>query len=284
MPRKSRIKRILEWLVTVFTSIGAVLYPANIKNAFKSVTKNWKEYICFYLAALVMTAGFWTVALCSEANMRAAEKAVAEEYDYHVEVALLNNEQYANLDQVLQFELARQNEYLESYYWVNGGEPLRDGTYSCRIVLDTTLGMEEAYDKVSADMLSRITADRREIRLSPVYTFEEDFGIPYATQFWTVSLIWLAFSIFMMVILFLIRLDHFKFIYGIYMTCGADFPKLMGAAGGELLAVTLLTWLPGALVGVLIAGILYIPRGVGLWFTLKGVLVPLLGGSGSGPA
>ena len=278
MPQKSRTKRILEWLVTLFLSVASVLYLRNIKNALRSVTKNWREYICFYLAALVMTAGFWTVALCSEANMRAAEKAVAEEYDYHIEVAMLNNEQYANLDQVLQYEVKRENEYIESYYWQNGGEPLTDGTYTCRIVLDTTFGLQKAYEEVSANMLGRVTAERREIRLSPLYTFREDFGIPYGVQFWTVSLIWLAFSIFMMVVLFLIRLDHFRFIYGVYMTCGADFPKLMGAAGGELVTVTVLTWIPGLLVGILIAGALYIPQGVGLWFTVKGVLVPLLGG------
>ena len=278
MPRKSRLKRIGEWFVTLFRSIGAVLYPPNVKNAFRSVTKNWKEYICFYLAALVMTAGFWTVALCSEANMRVAKKAVAEEFDYHVEVALLNNEQYANLDQQLQYQIERENEFLESYYWVNDGKALRDGTYSCRILLDETYGLKTAYEEVYNDMIRRVSQDRREIRLSPLYTFAEDFGTPYTVQFWTVSLIWFAFSVFMMVILFLIRLDHFKFIYGIYMTCGADFPKLMGAAGGELVTVTALTFIPATLVGILIAGILYIPQGVGLWFTVKGVLVPLLGG------
>lgn len=277
MPRKSRVKRILEWLVTVFTSIGAVLYPANIKNAFKSVTKNWKEYICFYLAALVMTAGFWTVALCNEANMHAAKSAVAEEFDYHIEVALLNNEQYANLDQQLQYQIERENEFIESYYWANDGKPLLDGTYSCRIVLDETFGLKKAFEEVYRDMICRVSTDRREIRFSPLYTFREDFGTPYAAQFWTVSLIWFAFSVFMMVILFLIRLDHFKFIYGVYMTCGADFPRLMGAAGGELVTVTALTFLPATLVGVLIAGILYIPRGVGLWFSAKAILVPLLG-------
>ena len=149
MPRKSRIKRILEWLGTVFFSIGAVLYPANIKNAFKSVTKNWKEYICFYLAALVMTAGFWTVALCNEANMHAAKSAVAEEFDYHVEVAMLNNEQYANLDQQLQYQIERENEFIESYYWANDGKPLLDGTYSCRIVLDETFGLIETAEKAA---------------------------------------------------------------------------------------------------------------------------------------
>ena len=277
MPKKSRVKRILEWLVTVFSSIGAVLYPANIKNAFRSVTKNWKEYICFYLAALVMTAGFWTVALCTEANMHAAKSAVAEAYDYHIEVAMLNNEQYANLDQQLQYQIERENEFIESYYWVNEGKPLLDGTYSCRIVLDETFGLEMAFEEVYDDMICRVSTDRREIRFSPLYTFREDFGTPYTVQFWTVSLIWFAFSVFMMVILFLIRLDHFKFIYGVYMTCGADFPGLMGAAGGELVTVTVLTWIPSTLIGALIAGILYIPRGVGLWLSTKAILVPLLG-------
>ena len=277
MPKKSRIRRICDWLITLFSSVGAVLYPPNLKNAFRSVTKNWKEYICFYLATLVIAVGFWTVALCTEANLHAAETAVAEEFDYHVEVAMLNNDQYANLDQQLQYQIQRENEYIESYYWVNNGNPLLDGTYSCRITLDTTYGLETAYEEVYRDMICRVSTERREIRLSPLYTFREDFGRPYAAQFWTVSLLWLGLSVLMMVVLFCIRLDHFKFIYGIYMTCGADFPRLMGAAGGELVAVTALTFLPATLIGVAIAGALYIPRGVGLWFSAQAILVPLLG-------
>ena len=277
MPTKSRTKRLCEWFATLFRSIGSTLYPPNLKNAFRSVTKNWREYVCFYVAALVMTTGFWTVALCTEANLHEAEKTVAEEYDYHVEVAFLDNEQYANLDQQLQYQLERENEYLESYYWLNNGNPLIDGTYTCRITLDTTLGMEKAYDQVYTDMICRVSTGNRAIRLSPLYTFMQDYGIPYTVQLWTISIAWLALSIFMMVVLFLVRLDHFKFIYGMYMACGADFPKLMGAAGGELLTVTLLTWAPATLIGVGIAGALYIPRGVGLWFAVETVLIPLLG-------
>lgn len=277
MPKKSRTKRFIEWLTTLFASIGAVFYPPNLKNAFRSITKNWKEYICFYIAALVMTAGFWTVSLCTEANMHEARSEVAREYDYHIEVALLDNEQYANLDQQLQYQIERENEYIESYYWVNDGKALLDGTYSCRILLDTTYGMETAYLEVHNDMLNRVSQGRRDIRFSPLYTFAEDYATPYTVQLWTVSLAWLAFSVLMMVVLFLIRLDHFKFIYGMYMACGADFPKLMGAAGGELLSITALTWLPSTLIGCGIAGALYIPRGVGLWFSPVTILIPLLG-------
>ena len=277
MPQKSRTKRLIQWFATLFASVAAVFYPPNLKNAFKSVTKNWKEYICFYLAALVMTAGFWTVSLCTEANMHLARREVAEEYDYHIEVALLDNEQFANLDQQLLYQLSRDNEYIESYYWVNDGKPLLDGTYSCRILLDTTYGLETAYTEVHNDMLNRVSAGRRDIRFSPLYTFDEDYGTPYTVQLWAVSLAWLAFSILMMTVLFLIRLDHFRFIYGMYMACGADFPKLMGAAGGELFAVTALTLAPATLIGCGIAGALYIPRGVGLWFSAVTVLIPLLG-------
>lgn len=277
MPKKSRTKRFIEWLTTLFASIGAVFYPPNLKNAFRSITKNRKEYICFYVAALVMTAGFWTVSLCTEANMHEAKSEVAKEYDYHIEVALLDNEQYANLDQQLQYQIERENEYIESYYWVNDGKALLDGTYSCRILLDTTYGMETAYLEVHNDMLNRVSQGRRDIRFSPLYTFAEDYATPYTVQLWTVSLAWLAFSVLMMVVLFLIRLDHFKFIYGMYMACGADFPKLMGAAGGELLSITALTWLPSTLIGCGIAGALYIPRGVGLWFSPVTILIPLLG-------
>lgn len=278
MPRKSRLKRLRDWFVTLFRSVGAVLYPPNIKAAYKSVTKNWKEYICFYLAALVMTAGFWTVALCTEANLHEAKTRVTEEFDYHIEVALLDNEQYTNLDAQLSYQIARDNEYIASYYWVNGGQPLKDGTYSCRILLDDTYGLTTAYNEVHDDMLNRVSQGRRDIRFSPLYTFDEDYAIPYTVQFWVSMLIWFAFSVLMMVLLFLIRLDHFKFIYGIYMTCGADFAKLMGAAGGELWVVTLLTWVPALLVGGGIAGALYIPAGVGLWFSVRAVLTVLLGG------
>ncbi len=277
MPKKSRTKRIAEWFVTLFSSIGSVLHPHNLKNAFRGVTKNWKEYICFYLAALVMTAGFWTITLCTEANLHEAEQNVYKEYDYHVEVALLDNEQYANLDQQLQYQLKRENEYIESYYWLNNGKPLLDGTYTCRIVLDPTYGLETAYGEVYHDMLNRVSSGRRDIRLSPLYTFDQDYGIPYIAQLWIISLVWLAFSILMMVVLFLVRLDHFRFVYGVYMACGADFPKLMGAGGGELVIITVLTWLPSALIGIAIAWVLYVPSGVGLWFAAETVLIPLLG-------
>ncbi len=278
MPKKSRFKRFVSWLSTLFRAFGALFYPPNIKNAFKNVTKNWKEYICFYLAALAMSAGFWVIALCSEANLAEAHKRVTDAYDYHVEVAFLDNEQYANLDNYLAYEISRENEYLERYEWANEGKPYPDGTYSVYLTLTETYGLDYAYDEVHFEILNRVSQGRRDIRFTPLYTFDKDFGTPYNVQFWAMSGAWLVFSVIMMLVLFLIRLDHFRFIYGVYMTCGADFPKLIGAAGGELTTILLLTWAPAALIGGGIAAALYIPSGVGLHITARAVLTALLGG------
>ncbi len=277
MPRKSRIRRLFLWFATLFRAFGALFSPHNLRNALRSITHNYKEYLCFYLATLVMGAGFWTVALLTESNLVEAKNRVFEEYNYHIEVAMLDNEQFVNLDQQLDYQIKRENEYIESYYWVNEEQPLADGTYSVRILLDDTFGLSTAYNEVHTDILNRVSQGRRDIRFTPLYTFDEDFGTPYTAQFWLVSLLWLAFSVLMLVALFLIRLDHFRFIYGIYMTCGADFPRLIGAAGGELMAITLLTALPSALVGFGIAAGLYLPTGVGLYPSVRGIVTVLLG-------
>lgn len=278
MPKKSRIKRLLQWFVTVGRSVGSLFCLPNVKNAFTNVTKNWKEYICFYLAALAVSAGFWMITLSAESNLHEARDLVESTYDYHIEVALLDNEQYANLDNYMAYEVSRDNEYIRSYEWANGGKPYSDGTYSLRVTLTGKGGLRNSYEYVHYDILNRVSQGRREIRFSPLYSFNADFGGPYQTQLWAVSLVWFIFSVLMLVVLFLIRLDHFRFIYGMYMTCGADFPKLMGAAGGELSVILALMWLPSALIGGGLAAALYIPAGVGLHITARAVLITLLGG------
>ncbi len=278
MPKKSRLKRMGMWFSTVFRSVGALFFPANVRNAFSNVIKNWKEYICFYLAALVVSAGFWTVGLCTESNIREARARVEANFDYHVEVIVPDEQAYVDMDYTLSYEIARENEYLAAYAWTNGAEPLSDGSYIVRLVLKAPRGLETSLIWVKARILDRNDLTYTEIRESPLFTFEEDFEEPYTAQLWLVSVIWFAFSILLLLLLFLIRLDHFRFIYGVYMTFGADFPRLMGAAGGELSAILLLCFIPAALIGTGIAAVLYIPAGVGLAITLRTLLIALGGG------
>ena len=54
-------------------------------------------------------------------------------------------------------------------------------------------------------------------------------------------------SMLLLMALYNIRLNHYKFLYGIYMTCGADFRKLFNTAVWELLVVSLMTFVPSIL-------------------------------------
>ncbi len=275
MPKKSRIQRLGMWLSTMFRSGGAFFFPPNLKNAFVNVTKNWKEYICFYLAALAMGTGFWTIALCTESNIREARERVEANYDYHVEVVVPHQQAYVDLANTLDYELERENEYLADFYWAYDEKPLSDGSYVVRLSLTAPRGLEASFIWINAKILDEHV--HGDIRFSPLYSFEDDFKRPYTAQLWLVSALWFAFSVLMLVLLFLIRLDHFRFIYGIYMTFGADFPRLMGAAGGELAVISLLCFLPAAAVGFGLTALLYIPAGVGLTVTLRACLIALGG-------
>ena len=276
MSRPSRMSRLGAWFRTLGRSISALFYWPNLKNAYHSVTKNWKEYACFYLAALLVTSGFWVIALTTDANLHEARKRVENAYDYHMEVAVLDNEQFANLDAKLIYETVRENEYIDSFYWANDKKPLADGTYTAYIRLAGEL--PDAYAVVEHDILGDISTERREIRLSPLYTFEEDFHVPYTTQFWAVSLLWLAFSVVLIMLLFFIRLDYFRFVYGIYMACGADQATLIGIAGGEIVVLLGVTLLPAALLGIGLTVAITLPFGIGLGISLRGILTVLFGG------
>ncbi len=275
MPKKSRLKRLGAWFGTTFSAVAALFYPPNIRNAFKQVTKNGREYICFYLATLLMGAGFWTVALCTESNLVEARARVEAAYDYHVEVTVPDNETYANLDNALTLAMDRDNKNLADFYWAYDEKPLPDGSYIARLTLHEVEEMDASLAEFKKDVLDDVPHGA--IRLSPLYTFAEDFELPYNTQLWLSVGAWFLFAVFTLLVLFLIRLDHFRFVYGVYMTYGADFPKLMGAAGGELGTITALTAVPAAIIGVGIAAALYIPNGVGLHLTVRSVLLPVVG-------
>jgi len=274
MARSTRMQRIKRALSVMLRAIGAVFYPPNLRSALRSVTSNPKEYACFYLAALVVTTGFWTVSLTTQANLHEADTQVRDNYDYHFEIANLDNEQKANLDYWLDYALVRADRYIENYRIIQK----TDGTYSAYITLNEKQDLNTGYTHIRNEYMSQVSVGARVVRFSPLFTFEQDYGTPYRAQLFGVSFGWLCLSVLIFVVLYLVRLEHFKFMYGIYMTCGADFAKLFGAAGGELLAVTALTYLPALLIGVGITAALYVPHGIAVSFSLLSVSTAVLGG------
>ena len=60
----------------------------------------------------------------------------------------------------------------------------------------------------------------------------------------------LAVGVVIILLLYNIRINHFKFTYGIYMSYGADFRKLFSTSIWEIIAVSTVTFLPAAAASV----------------------------------
>jgi len=76
--------------------------------------------------------------------------------------------------------------------------------------------------------------------------------------------------------LFVIKINHYKFRYGIYMTFGADFKKLYITAAKEMLAVSVLSIIPSLIISFLISLLLYLPLGVSLFIPINSVFCVII--------
>lgn len=253
-----RLRKIGRWLSVTTRGIGAVFHPKNLKNAFKTVLFSFKEYLCFFIALFVVQAGFLTVSLMTDTNLAHAEDTVRAEYSHHVEVVGLDQEQKVNLQYTLDLAITRLDDYLvfASFYEES------PGVWVAKLTLDESKDLSAGLTHIKRQMLSEITQDGWVVRTTPLFTCHNDYIVPYNLTFWAVSLLWLLLSVAVLWVLYRIRVNHFKFTYGIYMACGAGFPKLYGTAGGELFTISCLTMLPAVLAGGGVTAGLYLMRGI----------------------
>ena len=272
MAKYPRLRRVLRWLSVTARSISAVFYPRNLKNAFKTVLFSFKEYLCFFVALFVVQTGFLTVSLMTDTNLSHAETIVRKEYNHHVEVVGMDQEQKVNLEYSFDLAINRLDEYLVSASFYEESS----GVWVAKIVLNESKDLNAGLSHVKREMLSTISQEGWILRTTPLFTCESDYILPYTLTFWGITLLWLLLSVALLWVLYRVRVNHFKFTYGIYMACGADFPKLYGTAGGELFAISCFTVLPSVLVGGGLTAGLYAANGITPAVSLRTVICFLL--------
>ena len=278
----TRRKRFWRRLVTNLRGICAVFSPRNLKRSMKSVTKGFREYSCFFIAILVLQTGLVTFSLMTDTNIQYAKTTVTREYDHHLEVVGLDQEQKVNFEYILDLSVAREDPYIQGASY----QKEIDDTYTVRITLIDGVNLKDAKAHIlGKGFLKNIRATNEDtgtpwvLRVTPLYTLEADYTVTYTLVYMALFALWTGLSVLILFVLYRMRVEHFKFIYGVYMTCGGDFPKLFGAAGGELLSISVLTMLPSILLGTGITALSYVTRGVPLavsMTTVYGVVIHTL--------
>ena len=88
--------------------------------------------------------------------------------------------------------------------------------------------------------------------------------------FFIITLVLFAVSVFLMISLYKIRINQYKFTYGVYMTCGADFTMLFSTAFWELFLISIVTFIPAMISSTLTVYFIYKSSGFPFVFFLPG--------------
>ncbi len=245
----------------------------NFKIAWKSVRSSRKEYAVFFAALLLVQLLLGVATLVHGANARIEEKTVSSRYDYHLEVRGLTEEQFYLLrnahtgEQEKDWLFEPEFSYVE--YEGESGAKRYDAHLRLRgNPIKSAAAFRSTYESALAGAA---------IGETPLLALSREAGGGRA-GFALLLLLLAALSFLLLTVLYRIKLKHYKFTYGIYLSFGADFPRLLTTALFEMGVIAALTALPATLLTYVVGLALYLSAGSFPGFSLLPVPV-LLGGS-----
>ncbi len=242
----------------------------SLKIAYKSIFFNFKQYIFFFIALLIVQM-FYGIMTISNYNNEVVERdSATSEYNYDVMLSHLNESQYLKLTKYAGSEFSGDKYYEALEVGKNANEYMdgADKYYDVRLTFDTEKGnAKELLAKFktqyyNVDEAKGALLDGADAQ-NPIYYYEsprmqiETNILASNAGYWTISGILLALSIFLMTSLYNIRVNQYKFTYGVYMTYGADFKKLFGTAFWEMFMISCITFIPSVLLSTVVVFFIY---------------------------
>ncbi len=277
----------------------------HIKIAFKSVFFNFKQYCCFFAAIFIIQLLFGMMAISSTNNNKVAYDQIAEEYEYHYVIRNLTHGQYDFLVNYGKDDAYTTDRNRQTYYILteeDGHGPIErynaaEQKYEYDIFirfgkLDRETGaiadsetVKKYCERFETYFVSKLAS------LEPGYAYqnfttERTLLLEYENRvaannvtFWIITAVLLVLSVFLLTSIYNIRLNQYKFTYGVYMTFGADFKMLFVTAFWEMFVIMLATFIPAALVSTLVVFLIYLPSGFKFAFDFTMILLLFLFGT-----
>ena len=257
----------------------------HIKIAAKNVMANKAGYACFFAALFIIQTFFATMTLIMFSNDKSERARVEDEYDYHVALYGLNEDQmlmiengsliYYSADDVYEIVRTdkRYNAYTETYVY----------DYYFLLKGSDSAALRASYNRFHDNHFRQLVRLTREgddpivFEYTPLYNFGANLAVNHFIYAVSIAAL-AALSIFLLVVLYNIRINHYKFIYGIYMSFGADFKKLFETAFFEMLVVWALMLLPATAVSILCSYLIFAIRGIKFYFPAAMLLLTVVYG------
>ncbi len=219
---------------------------SNVKHAFRSVLGGFREFAVFFLAVFISQLLFWCPMLAMEARVDAVKTEAYNSADYHIRIDGMTNAEwsaYYNDTFIITDTYGPEFRMYESYEYLSYKNGSGVTLYELRILMNSD-------SKADAERFLKehpITGEDISIEYSPRTKYMDEAERIRFLFIPVIILLGLLSSVILL-ILYNIRINHYKFRYGIYMSFGAGFEKLFHTAAWELFAIALLTAVPSLFV------------------------------------
>ncbi len=215
---------------------------SNLKHGFRSVIGGFREFFVFFFALLLVQLMFWFPVLALEARTATLKQEAYAAADYHIKIEGFSSSEwtsYYNETFIITDTYDVEDRMYESYEYssyVNGSGRTM---YELKILMNSD---ERAHSRLFLLMYPAI-GQNVAVEYSPRVTYLEE-SAQIRSVFIPIVIVLGFLSSLILLILYNIRINHYKFRYGVYMSFGADFEKLFHTAAWELFAIALLTFVP----------------------------------------
>jgi len=261
-PRQA-IKDAVGFVVRFFS-------PANLKHGIRSVTGGFREFSVFFFAMLLVQLMFWFPMLAMEARVATIKKEAYAAADYHLKIEGFSSDEwtaYFNETFIITDTYDIEDRMYESYEYStyqNGSGRLM---YELKVLMNSD---DESHTRLFL-LKYPVSGENIKIEYSPRTSYLAEVSRIRAIFIPIIIVLGLLSSVILL-ILYNIRINHYKFRYGVYMSFGADFEKLFHTAAWELFSIAMITFVPSLIIALLVRIIISASLGGGIGFGIFSIL------------
>ena len=243
---------------------------SDLKHGFRSVTGGFREFAVFFFAMLLVQLLFWSPMLALESRTATIKREAYAAADYHIRIEGMSSSEwssYYNETFIITDTFDIEDRLYESYEYSTYTNGSGREMYELKILMNSDELSDSRYFMQKYPARGEFVS----VEYSPRTSYLDEISQTRAL-FVPIIIAMGLLAALILLILYNIRINHYKFRYGVYMSFGADFEKLFQTAAWELFSIALLTFVPSLILGVAIQLILSLSLGGAFAFAPLSVL------------
>lgn len=216
---------------------------------FSGVIRSWKNFIPFFIAAIIVQSLFISILTIGWSVEVHYKGSVSDDFNYHYILEGMDDNAHVTF-----------RNYLVSLDPVEGqiASELKHETYALNsgfahryyVTLNDSNPMAKYHFEEALTAATSAASYSFTVTPSPL-TVVNSYLTNNRLVIIALTLLSFAVSVFLLVAVYSVRISHYRFMYGVYMTCGAGYAKLVGTAIFEMLTVFALTFIPSVIVSMI---------------------------------